>query len=51
MDAISWQIVVTQFLGTGVVRNEPELNFIREYIRTNAANWESDRLYESDTRA
>jgi putative transposase len=31
-----------------VVRNESELNVIREYIRTNAASWESDRLYEPD---
>jgi putative transposase len=32
-----------------VVRNESELNVIREYIRTNAVTWETDRLFEPVT--
>jgi putative transposase len=28
-----------------IIRNETELNRIREYIRNNPAQWESDRLY------
>jgi len=28
-----------------IIRNEPELNRIREYIRDNPANWVSDSLY------
>lgn len=27
-----------------VVRNEPELNHLREYIQTNPAQWELDKL-------
>ncbi len=32
-----------------IVRNEPELDRIREYIRTNPARWESDALNASRT--
>lgn len=28
-----------------IVRNETELNRIREYIQNNPAQWESDKLY------
>lgn len=28
-----------------IIRNENELNFIREYIRTNPANWRLDKYY------
>ncbi|WP_373499643.1 transposase [Desulfococcus sp.] len=28
-----------------IVRNETELNHIRQYIRDNPARWESDKLY------
>jgi len=28
-----------------IVRNEPELNRIREYIQNNPARWEMDQLY------
>jgi hypothetical protein len=30
-----------------IVRNEPELNRIREYIHNNPAQWESDKLHSS----
>jgi len=29
-----------------IVRNEPELNRIREYIQNNPTQWEWDRLYD-----
>ncbi|MCL7422097.1 MAG: hypothetical protein M8364_14450 [Methylobacter sp.] len=32
-----------------VIRNEQELNLIREYIHNNPAQWESDRLYRADS--
>lgn len=32
-----------------IIRNETELNHIREYIRNNPAQWESDRLYGRPT--
>ena len=32
-----------------VIRNEEELNLIREYIHNNPAQWESDRLYRADS--
>jgi putative transposase len=32
-----------------VIRNEEELNLIREYIHNNPAQWESDRLYRANS--
>ena len=32
-----------------IVRNEPELDRIREYIHNNPAQWESDQLYGHGT--
>ena len=29
-----------------IIRNETELNKIREYIVNNPANWKDDKLYE-----
>ncbi|MBI3773250.1 MAG: transposase [Gammaproteobacteria bacterium] len=31
-----------------IIRNESELNLIREYIRNNPAQWELDRLYVNE---
>ena len=30
-----------------IIRNEPDLNRIRDYVQTNPARWEADTFYES----
>ncbi len=29
-----------------IIRNEPDLNRIRQYVQTNRARWQADTLYD-----